>query len=461
MHMSKRGPENLGEEKISTLLARYALPAIVAMASSSIYNIIDSVFLGHGVGAVALSALAVAMPLMNISSALGSMVGIGSAALVSIRIGQGRRQDAFRILGNAVLLSFVLGLSLSVVALLFLDDILVLFGASATTLPYARDFMRIILAGNVVTHLYLSLNEVLRASGYPTRSMTVMLTAVLLNCMLNPLFIFGLGWGVAGSACATVIAQSAALCMEIRHYGSPDSYLHFRRGIFSFDRRIVGGIIAIGLAPFLLHLCASAVVIFINRALLRYGGDIYVGAYGVVNRVALLFIMIVSGLNQGMQPIVGYNYGAERYGRVRKAFGLTALTAVCVMSVALLISQLLPRQVAGLFVSDGDASAAQLVDIAAHGMRIVMIVFPAVGFQIVSSNFFQYIDKAPKAIFLSLTRQMIFLIPLLIVLPQYYGTSGVWYSMPIADGIASLLAGVLIFRQMRKLKKMEGKGSIR
>ncbi len=453
--MSKHGPDSLGVEKISSLLARYAFPAIVAMASSSIYNIIDSVFLGRGVGAIALSALAVAMPLMNISSALGSMVGIGSAALVSIRMGEGHRQDAFRILGNVVLLSLTLGAGMSAVALLFLDDVLVLFGASDATLPYARDFMRIILAGNVVTHLYLSLNEVLRASGYPMRSMAVMLTAVALNCVLNPLFIFGLGWGVAGSACATVIAQCSALCIEIRHYSSPDSYLHFKRGIFRFDRRIIGGILAIGLAPFLLHLCSSAVVIFINKALLRYGGDIYVGAYGVINRVALLFIMIVSGLNQGMQPIVGYNYGAGRYERVRKAFALTALTAVCVMSVALLVSQVFPRQVAGLFVSGDDEHAARLVDIASHGMRIVMVIFPIVGFQIVSSNFFQYIDKAPKAIFLSLTRQMIFLIPLLVILPRYYGTSGVWYSMPIADGIASLFAAVLIVRQMRSLRKKE------
>ena len=453
--MSKHSPDSLGKEKISTLLVRYAVPAIVAMASSSIYNIIDSVFLGRGVGAVALSALAVAMPLMNISSALGSMVGIGSAALVSIRMGEGRRQDAFSILGNAVLLGLTLGLGMSAVALLFLDDILILFGASAETLPYARDFMRIILCGNVVTHLYLTLNEVLRASGYPMRSMAVMLTAVSLNCLLNPLFIFGLGWGVAGSACATVIAQCTALCIEVRYYSRPDSYLHFKSGIFRFDRRIVGGIIAIGLAPFLLHLCSSAVVIFINRALLLYGGDIYVGAYGVINRVALLFIMIVSGLNQGMQPIVGYNYGAGMYRRVRKAFALTALTAVCVMCVALFISQVFPRQVSGLFVSAADEHAAQLVDIASHGMRIVMIVFPIVGFQIVSSNFFQYIDKAPKAIFLSLTRQMIFLIPLLVILPRYYGTSGVWYSMPVADGIASLLAAVLIAVQMRKLRQME------
>ncbi len=453
--MSKRGPENLATEKISSLLAGYAFPAIIAMASSSIYNIIDSIFLGHGVGTLALAALAVAMPLMNISSAVGSMVGIGSAALVSIRMGEGRKQDAFKILGNAVLLNIILGGGMSAAALVFLDDILLFFGASPVTLPFAREFMRIILLGNIVTHLYLSLNEILRASGYPRKSMTVMLTAVCVNCALNPLFIFVFGWGVAGSALATVTAQTVALGIELRHYTRTDSYIHFRSDSLHLDKKIIRGIIAIGLAPFLLHLCASAVVIFINKALLQYGGDIYVGAYGVVNRVALLFIMIVAGLNQGMQPIVGYNYGAGNYCRVRKAFRLTALSAVCVMTVALIVSQIFPRQVASVFVSGDDAYARQLIDIASYGMRIAMIIFPAVGFQIVSSNFFQYINKAPKAIFLSLTRQMLFLLPLLMILPKYFGTSGVWYSMPVADFTASLLAAILITRQMRSLKKAE------
>lgn len=446
-------PDLLGTEKISTLLARYAIPAIIAMASSSLYNIIDSIFIGHGVGAMAISGLAVAMPLMNITSALGSMVGIGSSALISIRFGQNRRGETYKILGNLVLLNATIGFVVGLIGLFFLDDILRLFGASEATLPYARSFMRVILCGNVVTHLYMGLNEVLRASGYPRKAMAIMLTSVGLTCLLNPLFIFVLRLGVVGSAIATVIAQCVALSLELYHFSSSSSVLHFRHGIFRFRRRIVGGILSIGIAPFLLHLCASVVVIFVNKALLHTGGDLYVGAYGVVNRVALLFIMIVSGFNQGMQPIVGYNYGAQQYDRVVKTLKLTILCAMSVMTVAFLIGQLMPRHVAMLFVGNADAEAQQLVDVAARGMRIVMMIFPIVGFQIVTSNFFQYINKAPKAIFLSMTRQLIFLVPLLVLLPRFMGSDGVWFSMPIADGIASLLAAILLWMQLKQFRR--------
>ncbi len=447
--------ERLGTASIPRLIAGYATPAIIAMASSSIYNIVDSVFIGHGVGAMALSALAVAMPLMNICSAFGAMAGIGSGAMISIRMGQGRKQEAFKILGNLVFMNVVLGVLMSVLGLTFLDEILLLFGASEATLPYAHDFMSVILVGNVVTHLYLGLNEVLRASGYPMRSMCVMLTAVAVNICLNPLFIFVFEWGVRGSALATVLAQITALTVEMFHYCNSKSYLHFRRDIFRPRGYILRDVVSIGLAPLLMNLCTCIVVIFINKALLTYGSDIYVGAYGIVNRIVMLFIMMIGGFNQGMQPIVGYNYGARRYDRVQRALWTTVACAVALMTVACVLSQTIPDRIAGLFVSDSDPDGPQLVEIAAKAMRTVMFIFPIVGFQIVASNFFQYIKRAKRAILLSTTRQLLFLVPLLIMLPPIYGTDGVWMSMPIADGLASLLAAVLLFFEIRRLRRLQ------
>ena len=447
-------PLSLGTDRLSSLLMRYALPAIIAMTSSSLYNIIDSIFLGHGVGPMAISGLALTMPLMNLAAAFGSMVGIGAASIISIRLGQGNKRAAEQTLGNVVLLNVAIGLLFGVAGLTFLDPILYFFGASEATISYSRDFMQVILAGNIITHLYLGLNEVLRASGYPRKSMGIMLTAVAVNICLNPLFIFVLGWGIRGSALATIIAQTTALCISLRHFSNPDNFLHFKRGVFRFRRKIVAGIISIGIAPFMIQICASVVVIFVNKALQHHGGDIYIGAYGVINRVVMLFIMVVAGLNQGMQPIVGYNYGARQYDRVIKTLRMTIMCAVCVTTTGFLVSRLIPRAVVSLFVGDdGGADAGALIDAAEHGMRLVLTAFPLVGFQIVAGNFFQYIGKAKRAILLSMTRQMLFLVPLLIVLPRWLGTDGVWYSMPVADAAATLLAAVLLFIQLRRFRR--------
>ena len=443
----------LRTEPIGKLLLRYSLPAIAAMVVFSLYNIIDSIFIGHGVGPLAISGLAITFPVMNLTFALVLLVGIGGASICSIRLGQQDIDGATRVLGNVLLLGLINGVTFGLLSQLVLDPVLTAFGASEHTLPYARDFMQIILGGTIVTHMYLSLNEVIRASGYPRRAMTIMLTAVVLNCLLNPLFIFGFGWGIRGSAAATVLAQVAALSVSLIHFSSRGSFIRFERGIFRLQASVVGKIFSIGMASFLLHLCASAVVIVVNKSLREYGGDVAIGAYGIIYRVAMLFLMIVSGLNQGMQPIVGYNYGARRYDRVLKVLRQTVVCAVCVTTTGFLLGQLFPRQVAMLFVDAADGAAAErMISTAAEGLRIVLCVFPIVGFQIVTSNFFQYIGKPHKAIFLSLTRQMLFLIPLLLVLPPHLGTLGVWMSMPIADGTASLLAAVLLFYQVRKFR---------
>ena len=341
---------SLGTDSLGKLLARYSIPAIIAMTSSSVYHIIDSIFKGHGAGGAAISGMAVTLPIMNIASAFGAMVGVGAAARISIRLGEGNKRAAEDTLGNAVLLNLVLGISIMLTFLFFLDPILLFFSggeASAETLDYARRFMRIIMFGNIITHLYLGLNEQLRASGYPRKAMFIMLLSIALCTIHNPLFIFGFGWGIEGSAIATVIAQTIALSVQIHHYTSPKSFLRFHRRSLRFKRKIVTAILSIGMAPFLLNLCASFVTRFMNTALLKYGGtgemdiisaldfeggvgDIYVGAYGIMNRVILFFIMVANGFNQGMQPIIGYNYGAKQYGRVIKVLKYAIICASCV-----------------------------------------------------------------------------------------------------------------------------------
>lgn len=467
---------SLGTDSIGKLLAKYSIPAIIAMASSSLYHIIDSIFIGHGVGGAAIAGMAITLPIMNIASAFGAMVGVGAASRISIRLGEGNKRAAEDILGNAVLLNLTLGVSIMLVFLFFLDPILIFFSggeASAETLDYARRFMRIIMFGNIITHLYMGLNEQLRASGYPRKAMFIMLLSIGLCCILNPIFIFGLGWGVEGSAIATVIAQTVSLMVLLKHYTSESSFIHFKRRSFRFKKSIVYNIISIGMAPFLLNTCASLVTRFMNTALLKYGGtgaldvisaatfegsvgDVYVGAYGIMNRVLLLFIMVANGFNQGMQPIVGYNYGAKQYGRVIKTLKYTIICASCVTTVAFMIGFFFPHQVAAAFVDTSNGAADQaMVEVVAQGLGIAMTVFPLVGFQIVAGGFFQYIGRAPLAMFLSTTRQLLFLLPLLLILTPKYGAMGAWVSMPLADAASVLVAGMLLFFQIRKLKRRE------
>jgi putative MATE family efflux protein len=467
---------SLGTDSLGKLLAKYSIPAIIAMASSSLYHIIDSIFIGHGVGGAAIAGMAVTLPIMNIASAFGAMVGVGAASRISIRLGEGNKRAAEDILGNAVLLNLVLGVSIMLVFLFFLDPILIFFSggeASAETLDYARRFMRILMFGNIITHLYLGLNEQLRASGYPRKAMFIMLLSIGLCTILNPLFIFGFGWGIEGSAIATVIAQSISLMVQIHHYTSKGSFLRFHRRSLRFKRNIVTAILSIGMAPFLLNLCASFVTRFMNTALLKYGGtgamdvvsaltfdgnvgDVYVGAYGIMNRVILFFIMVANGFNQGMQPIIGYNYGAKQYGRVIKVLKYAIICASCVTTLAFLIGIFLPNQVAAAFV-DSSHSAADMamVDVVAQGLSIAVLLFPLVGFQIVAGGFFQYIGRAPLAMFLSTTRQLLFLLPLLLTLAPRYGALGAWAAMPIADAASVVVAATLITLQIRKLRRME------
>lgn len=453
--MANTATHLLGTEKISTLLWRYALPSIIAMTAATLYNLVDTIFIGHGVGPMGNTALAIALPLMNIAAAFGAMVGAGASSLLSIKLGQNDQGSARHILGNVVLLNVIFGVGLGVVSLLFLDPILKLFGASEASLPFAREYMQILLVGNVVTHLYMGLNNTMRAAGHPQKSMIVMIVAVVVNCILDALFVFGFKWGLAGAAWATLIGQLIALVLEILHFSNKKHSLHFVKGIFRLKSKIVKGILSIGLAPFLMNLAASLIVALINWRLGTYGGDLYIGAYGNVNKIAMIFFMIVFGLNQGMQPIVGYNYGALKFDRVREAFVRIVVAATGVMTVGFILGVFFPDLVSRIVTSE-----QSLIEPTAEGLRIVMLLYPVIGFQIVSSSLFQSIGKAGKAILLSLTRQLLFIVPLLLILPPIFGTKGVWMSMPIADIISTVLAIVLVVNQFRKFKKEETTGKL-
>lgn len=444
----------LGTLPIRKLLTQYSIPGIIAMTAASLYNMIDSIYIGQGVGAMAISGLALTFPFMNLAAAFGSLVGVGAATLISVRLGQKDYDTAQSILGNVVLLNVIIGLAFGFISLIFLDPILYFFGASAETLPYAREYMEVILLGNVITHGYLTLNSVLRSIGYPRLSMNATILAVIINTILNPLFIYGLDWGIRGSAIATVLAQTISLLWQMKVFNNPKELVHFKRGIYKLKGSIVRDTLGIGMSPFLMNSCACLIVILINRGLGHYGGDLAIGAYGIVNRVVFLFIMIVIGLNQGMQPIAGYNYGAQKYDRVLKVLKVTMLWGTLVTTLGFLVGELMPEWCARAFTTD-----KELIDISAKGMRIIVMFYPLIGMQMVTTNFFQSIGQAGKSIFLSLTRQLLFLVPLLLVLPQFMGVKGVWLAMPMADAISCIVTGTMLVIQYRKFKQLAVKTS--
>lgn len=445
--MTQGLPLTLGTEPVGKLLRQYAIPAIIAMTASSLYNMVDRIFIGQGVSALAISGLAVTFPLMNLAAAFGSLVGVGASTLISVKLGQRDYKTAQQVLGNVLVLNTIIGVVFMLFALLFLDPILLFFGASEQTIGYARDYMIIILLGNPITHIYLGLNSVLRSAGHPQKAMYATIMTVVLNSILDPLFIFGFKWGIQGAAIATILSQLVALLWQFKLFSNKDELLHFHRGIFRLRKRIVFDSLAIGMAPFMMNLAACFIVILINNGLKSHGGDLAIGAYGIVNSVAFLFVMIVMGLNQGMQPIAGYNYGALQMNRVIGVLRKTIFYATLITTAGFLAGELMPRLIVRIFTPD-----ETLTDLAVYGMRITVMFFPLVGFQMVVSNFFQSIGMAKKAIFLSLTRQVIFLIPFLLILPHFWGITGVWASLPAADFVAFVVAAIMLVSQIRKFK---------
>ena len=445
----------LGTKPVGRLLTQYALPAIIAMTASSLYNMVDSIFIGQGVGALAISGLAVTFPFMNLSAAFGAGVGVGSSSYLSVKLGQKDYSTAQRILGNNVTLNIIIGFVFSVVSLLFLDPILYFFGASEQTIPYAREYMVIILLGNIITHLYFGMNSVLRAASKPRQAMYTTIFTVVLNSVLDPLFIYTFDMGIRGAAFATILSQTVALVWQTSLFSDKSELLHLRRGIYRLDNNIVKNILGIGISPFAMNATACLVAIFVNQRLLEYGGDLAVGAYGIANRVAFIFVMITMGVNHGMQPIAGYNYGAQKYDRLMRVLTLAMIAGTCVTTSGFLVAEFMPHLCVRLFTND-----AVLTELSVNGIRLMMAAMPIVGYQMVVTNFFQSIGKAKISIFLSLSRQLLFLVPLLGILPLFFGITGVWIAMPISDTFSAIFALVMMVRYMRMFKKFLMKSRI-
>ncbi len=444
---NKSATLELGTKPVGSLLMQYAIPAIVAMVASSLYNLVDSIFIGQGVGPMAISGLAITFPFMNLSGAIGACIGVGASTYLSVKLGQKDYSMAQRILGNSVILKIITGIIFGAICLLFLNPILRFFGASDNTLPYAHEYMVVILLGNVFTHLYFGMNALLRAASKPKQAMYATIFTVVLNTALDPIFIYTLNMGIRGAALATILSQITALCWQIKQFSNPHELLHFKRGIYKLDWSIIKNILAIGVSPLAMNTCSCIIVIFINTALVKYGGDLAVGAYGIANRIGFLFFMIVMGINQGMQPIAGYNYGAMHFDRMLKVLKLSMISATAIMAVGWLVGELMPYPCARLFTTD-----AELIEQAVKGIRLNMIAFPLIGSQAVITNFFQSIGKAKISIFLSLSRQMIFLLPLLVALPPMLGVDGVWYALPASDTVAFIVTWIIMIRYMRKFK---------
>ena len=432
---------------VGKLLWKYSVPAIVGTMVMSLYNVIDRIFIGQGVGADAISGLALTFPIMSLAGAIGMLVGLGASARISIVLGQNDKVKAEKILANSLVLSLSFAVCYLTFFSVYMDDILRSFGGSDRTIPYAREFLIYIMPGMLCTNLCYSFNNMMRASGYPGKAMYTMLIGAFSNLILAPIFIFWLDWGIKGAAIATDIAMAISAAFVMIHFFNPKSQLRFHRRYFKLEWGILFNIVSIGLAPFLVNVASSVINAIINTSLYRYGGDEAIGAFGIFNSYATLVVMLIIGLCQGMQPIVGYNYGAGNYARTKKAFVLTGIVATICCTAGWIGSTFFPYYIIRAFTTD-----TNLIDVAIHGMRIVMGVFPIVGFQIVTTNLFQSLGMASKSIFLSLTRQVIFLIPLLLIFPRIYALNGIWIAMPVSDTIATAITLLLLWRTDKKLQ---------
>ena len=445
-------PTELGTLKISKLLKMYAVPGIIAQTAASLYNMVDSIYIGHikDVGSYAISGLAVTFPLMNLSIALGTLVGVGAMTMISILLGQKNYVNAGKVLANTLTLNVIIGVLFTAVALIFLDPILYFFGASENTIEFARDYMVIILGGNVFSHLFHGFNGIIRASGHPNTAMGITLFTVISNAILDPVFIFAFGMGIKGAALATILCQILALIYTLWFLADKRHFLHFPKPAFQLDWRIAKQSLAIGVGPFMMNCAACLVALFINQQLRKYGGDLAIGAYGIVNRFTMLFVMINMGFNQGLQPIAGFNYGARQYKRVKEVFMLTMKWELLVTTLCFLVSELIPRTAVSLFTND-----PTLIDLSSRGLRIMNCGFALVGFGMVSSNFFQCLGMVKKSIFLSLSRQLLFLLPFIYTLPLWFKETGVWVSFPISDTLNVVVSAILIIDIFKKFNKLQ------
>jgi len=439
---------SLGEEKISTLLWRFSLPAITGMVVNAFYNVIDSIFVGRGVGEIGLTAVTIAFPITIVLMGFGMLVGVGAAAVVSLRMGEKQQQQAEKILGNAFTLSMILSAAFTGSVLLFLDPILMMLGAEPDVLPYAREFTRIIVLGSPFMYIGFGLNNIVRAEGNPQMAMSTTLISAGLNIVLNPLFIFTFHLGIGGSALATVLSQGVSAIWVLVYFLRGKSVLRLQKKNFSLDKRIVRSIFEIGMSPFLMQIASSLTTVLFNYTLLRYSGELAVASIGIINRMGMLMLMPIFGISQGLQPIIGYNYGAGNYDRVKKALKIAIGAATLFSTVGFLLIQIFDKQIIMLFNDN-----PELILLGAEAMRINLCMLPVIGFQIIGANYFQAVGKAGYAIVLSMSRQLLILIPLVLLLPRLLGLQGVWLASPIADFSAALLTGIFLFRELRKLSQ--------
>ncbi|MDD5346041.1 MAG: MATE family efflux transporter [Proteiniphilum sp.] len=437
-------------QKIWRLVWDYSLPSIVGTLVTALYNVVDRIFIGQVEGAFAISGLAITFPVMTLTSSLGMLVGSGAAARISISLGKRDHHTAEQILGNSLLLTVILNAIFITLFYIYLEPILMAFGASSLTYPYARDYLEIVLLGNVFVSLCYNFNAMMRSSGYPTKAMVTMLIGAVLNLILSPLFLFVFKLGIRGVAWATVISMFIGMLFVMHHFTLRSSVIRLRWRNIRLKGRIILSIITIGLSPFSMQVAASAVALLMNTSLLRYGGDLAVGAYGIVNSILMLVLMVVLGLNQGTQPIIGYNYGAGNYHRVRETLFYALRMATLFTTAGFILGQFFPQLLASAFTTD-----EELLEISSTGLRIAMLALPLVGFQIVSSNFFQSIGFAVKSIIQSLSRQLIFMVPGIILLPRIWGLKGLWIAIPVSDTLAAMLSLYLLVIQLRHLKRME------
>ena len=449
--------KELETKDIKSLLWAYALPSIVSQVIASVYNICDRVFLGQCVGALAIAGLAITMPIMNIVHAFGTLVGVGSSARMSIVLGKKDVNWAEKILGNSVILTLLLGFLFVTGGYAFMDRILTMFGASAETIGYAREYMDIVLPGMLMTTLTFNLAGLIRATGYPTKSMWILVGGAVLNIILDAVFIYALDWGIAGAAWATTISMTCSAIVAVLHFVQPQSFIRFRRHAWRPKGYIFRNILLIGMSPFLMNVAASGVVALLNRQLIHYGGDLAVGAYGIVNTFGSLAVMLILGVCMGMQPIAGYNYGAGHPKRLKEVYLLTMKVNVLIGMASAVLALAIPHILLRAFTKE-----EELIQIAVPAMRFMLVMFALVGFTITNSNFFMSIDKPWISIVTSLSRQVLFLAPMIYLVPTIFvdmggsGLTGVWASMTISDVLGAVLAFFLMLSQ-RKVFRNEVK----
>lgn len=441
----------LGEESIGRLLWKFSIPAIVGMVVNALYNIVDRIFVGRGVGMLGISATTVVFPISLIIMAFGMLVGIGAAAAVSIKLGQQKKDTAEHILGNAFTLTILISVLVTTLGLIFEEPLLKAFGASPDVMPLSKQFMTIILLGAVLQNIGFGLNNIIRSEGNPKIAMLTMLIGAILNTIFNPIFIFGLQLGIRGSALATIVSQSICSIWVLSYFLGKKSTLKLKEKNLRLKANIVKQILAIGMSPFLMQLAASLINVTFNKEFETHGGDIAIAAFGIINSIILLILMPIFGINQGSQPIIGYNYGAKNFGRVKKALKLAILAATAVSTVGFIVVELFPRAIISIFSSTN----IELINIGSKGIRIFLSMLPIIGFQIVSANYFQAIGKAKISIFLSLSRQVIILLPLLLILPNVFKLKGIWAAGPTSDFLSSIVTAVFLLREVRHLENSE------